>query len=60
MVPIPFLKAGCPDHRPTKLGMKEMLHLTGTPPSVPVDPEIGWTSDSCRERGSTNLGPHTS
>lgn len=32
MVPIPFLKAGCPDHRPTKLGMKEMLHLTGTPP----------------------------
>lgn len=31
MVPISFLKAECPDPRPTKLGMKEMLHLTGCP-----------------------------
>lgn len=31
MVLIPFLKAECPDPRPTKLGMKETLHLTGSP-----------------------------
>lgn len=43
MVPIPLLKAECPDPRATKLGVNEMLHLTGSPLSVPVDPEMEWT-----------------
>lgn len=41
MVPIPFLKAGCPDPGPTRLGMKEMLHLTGSPRVSFCEPRDG-------------------